>query len=81
LVFYISFLIRFFFLKSVSELDFEFYAIWICERDLAVFVSRESFLGANLFDRIFRGVDLIFYLGISVPLISSPIFLKFAGSG
>ena len=27
LVFYISFLIRFFFLRSVSDLDFEFYAI------------------------------------------------------
>ena len=46
-----------------------------------LFVCRESFLCANLFDRIFRGFDLIFYLGISVPLNSSPIFLKFAGSG
>ncbi len=76
LILYISFLIRFFFLKSVSELDFDFYAIWICEHDLAVgsrFCALICLIGFCMICSSF--LEFLF------PLNFSSILLKFAGSG
>ena len=69
IVFYNSFLIRFFLLMSVSELDFELFILSDCVSMTWHFPLVGNRFCASLLDRIFCGVEfLFFFLGISVPL-------------
>ncbi len=63
--FYISFLIRFFFLKSVSDLDFEVFMVSEFVSMTWYFLLVGSHFCASLLNRIFCGVEKIFFILLS----------------